>query len=97
MHARLGGLEHRLVRPDLPGEDDLLARLGGHRAPEVGLLAVGDEILPALDDLEAPEFLEEPRPALGPASIGFQLALRHGDHQTADVHGSGSFTTAWLF
>src|SRR5216683_2571585 len=50
VHLLLGDLEARLVGPDLPGEDDLLAVFGGDRAAEVGLLAVGNEILPAFDD-----------------------------------------------
>src|SRR4029077_12420380 len=39
VHLGLGVVEALLVRPDLPGEDNLLARLGRHRAAEVGLLA----------------------------------------------------------
>lgn len=91
MHPLFGGLEARLVGPDLPSEDDLFAFFRGDRAAEVGLFAVGDEILPALDDLQTSIFLEELRAVLGSLAIGLHLVLGHGDHQAGDVHGSGSF------
>src|SRR5579872_1248337 len=92
MHPLFGRLEGLLVGPDLPGEDDLLARLRGDCAAEVGLFAFGDEVLPALDDLQATVLLEERRAALGPRAIGVELVFRHGDDEAADVHGfSGSF------
>src|ERR1044072_7702796 len=61
VHLLFGGGEARLVGPDLPGEHDFLAGLRRNRAAEVGLFAVGNEILPALDDLQAPVLLEKPR------------------------------------
>src|SRR5437764_545182 len=48
VHLRLGRIEARLVGPDLPGEDDLLALLCRNRAAEVSLLAVGNEVFPTL-------------------------------------------------
>jgi hypothetical protein len=78
VHLVLGSLEERLVGPDLPGEHDLLAWLGRHRTAEVGLLAVGNEVFPALDDLQAAVVLEDLRPVLGPSAIGLDLPLGTG-------------------
>src|SRR5258708_21242122 len=50
VHLLFGGLEARLVGPDLPGEDDLLAVFPSDRAAEVSLLAVWNQLLPALHD-----------------------------------------------
>jgi hypothetical protein len=91
MHPGLGGVEALLVGPDLPGEDDLLARLGGDGAAEVGLLTVGNEVLPGLDDLQATVLLEDLRPVLRPLAVGFHPVLGDRDHKAGDVHYADSF------
>src|SRR5579871_1220471 len=53
VHLLFRSEEALLVRPHLPGEDDLLAGLRRDRAAEIRRLAVGQVILPTLDDFEA--------------------------------------------
>src|SRR5215470_6939769 len=90
VHFRFGGLEGRLVGPHLPGENNLLAILRINGAAKVGIFAAGDIVLPGFDDLDASIFPEDCRPVLGPFAIGLHLFLRHGNHESCDVHSSGS-------
>src|SRR5450631_267004 len=90
VHFCFGGIKGRLVGPHLPREDNLLAILRIDGAAEVGMFATGDVILPGIDDLDASIFPEDCRPVLGPFAIGLHLFLGHGNHESCDVHGSGS-------
>src|ERR1700726_850831 len=91
MHLRFGGPEACLVWPDLPGEYDLLTNFRSDSAAEVSLFAVGNVVLPALNDFQASIVLEDLRPVLGPFAVGLHPVLRHGDHKARDVHCSSSF------
>src|SRR5262249_50469478 len=90
VHFCFGGLKRRLVGPHLPGEDNLLAILRINGTAKVGIFAIGDVVLPGFDDLDASVFPEDCRPILGPFAIGLHLFRRHGNHESCDVHGSGS-------
>src|SRR6185369_931405 len=81
------GFEAFPVRPDLPGEDDLLAGLRLNRPPEIGHLAVRNVVFPGFDDLDATVVLEDFRTHLGPPEIGSPLFLRHGGYEAGDIHG----------
>ena len=81
VHPGLGLVQALLVRPDLPGEDDLLAGLGGDGAAEVGLTAVGNLIFPAFDDFQASVSLADRGAFFSPVPIGFLLLRRDRNHQ----------------
>jgi hypothetical protein len=66
VHPGFRALERRLVGPDLPGEDDLLALLCSDRAAEIRVFPARDIVLPGFDDLDAAIFPEDRRPVLGP-------------------------------
>src|SRR5215471_2058909 len=95
MHLCFGGIEGRLVGPHLPREDNLLAILRIDGAAEVRIFATGDVILPRLDDLDASIFPKDCSPVLGPFAIGLHLFRGYGNHESCDVHDSGS-SDAWL-
>src|SRR5450631_1837768 len=86
VHFCFGGIEGRLVGPHLPREHNLLAILRIDGASEVGIFSNGNVILPGFDDLDASIFPEDRRAVLGPLAIGFHLFLRHGNHESCNVH-----------
>src|SRR5262249_9892401 len=90
VHFCFGGIEGRLVWPHLPREDNLFAILRIDGAAEVSIFATGNVILPRIYDLDASIFPKNSRPVLGPLAIGVHLFLGHGNHESCDVHGSGS-------
>src|SRR5215467_10676848 len=95
MHLCFGGIEGRLVGPHLPREDNLLTVLRIDGAAEVRIFATGDVILPRLDDLDASIFPKDYSPVLGPFAIGLHLFRGYGNHESCNVHDSGSLH-AWM-
>ncbi len=87
MHFCLGGIEAGLIRPDLPGTDDLLAGFGGHRPAEIRLGPLGHEVLPTVHDLKAAISSENPGTFGRPRFIGIEIFLGHRDDQHRNVHG----------
>jgi len=69
VHPGFRGLEALAVGPDLPGEDDLFARLGGDGFAEVGVFAVGDKVFPGFDDFQAAVGLEDAGAVFGPSAV----------------------------
>ncbi|MNP64961.1 hypothetical protein D3C76_1605130 [compost metagenome] len=84
-HLGHGLVPHRLARPLHPGEDHGFVLLGRHRAVEVGLLAVGHVIPPALqhpggaifekDGVKQPRMIDQ----------GLLVDRGHGDHESVYI------------
>src|SRR5690606_6865212 len=83
LHLFPGGVGGRLVRPDEPGEDHLLAVLELDRALEVGGLAVLDLLAPGLHLLQRAVALEQ-----GPGLLrGLEASARKQPPGPVQQHG----------